>query len=58
VAAIDALVSDARTEVPEVRFGLAGIRQRSRLVGVEPRIESTPGGGTVVEVRVPLAAAG
>lgn len=44
--------------VPEGRFGLEGIRQRSRLVGVEPRIESTPGGGTVVEVRVPLAAAG
>jgi two-component system NarL family sensor kinase len=42
--------------VPQERFGLEGIRQRSRLMGGEPRIESTPGGGTTVEVRLPVVA--
>jgi len=39
--------------VPEDRFGLEGIRQRSRLFGGEPRIESAPGRGTTVEVVFP-----
>lgn len=36
--------------VPEDRFGIEGIRQRCRLVGGEPRIESAPGQGTSVDV--------
>jgi len=40
--------------VPEDRFGLEGIRQRSRLMGAEPRIESLPGKGTTVEVCLPV----
>ena len=43
--------------VPDDRFGLEGIRQRCRLLGGEPRIASTPGGGTVVEVTLPVAVA-
>jgi two-component system, NarL family, sensor kinase len=42
--------------VPEDRFGLEGIRQRSRLMGGEPRILSTPGQGTTVAVRLPVVA--
>jgi len=42
--------------VPGGRFGLEGIRQRARLFDAEPRIESAPGRGTVVEVRLPVAA--
>ena len=40
--------------VPEDRFGLEGIRQRSRLFGGTPRIDSTPGRGTTVEVTLPI----
>jgi len=40
--------------VPDDRFGLEGIRQRSRLMGGEPRIESAPAAGTTVEVRLPV----
>lgn len=40
--------------VSEDRFGLEGIRQRCRLAGVEPRIESGPGKGTVIDVVLPL----
>ena len=40
--------------VPDSRFGLEGIRQRCRLAGVEPRIESAPGKGTVIDVVLPL----
>jgi PAS domain S-box-containing protein len=43
--------------VPEERFGLEGIRQRSRLLGGEPRITSTPGAGTTIEVTLPAPAA-
>lgn len=39
--------------VPEDRFGLEGIRQRSRLLNAEPRIESFLGKGTSVEVVFP-----
>jgi signal transduction histidine kinase len=42
--------------VPEDRFGLEGIRQRSRLMGGEPSIRSTPGRGTTIEVRLPIPA--
>lgn len=41
------------TRVPEERFGLEGIRQRSRLLGGEPRITSAPGAGTTIEVTLP-----
>ena len=40
--------------VPEDRFGLEGIRQRSRLFGAEPRITTAPGRGTTVEVTLPV----
>ena len=42
------------TTVPEERFGLEGIRQRCRLAGGEPRIESAPSKGTAIEVVLPL----
>jgi PAS domain S-box-containing protein len=38
-------------------FGLVGMSERVRLVGGECRIESTPGAGTTVAIRLPLAAA-
>lgn len=41
-------------KVPENRFGLEGIRYRCRLAGAEPRIESAPGKGTVIDVVLPL----
>ncbi|MCE9629554.1 MAG: PAS domain S-box protein [Planctomycetia bacterium] len=41
--------------VPEQRFGLEGIRQRCRLLGIEPRIESIPGRGTTIEAVLPVA---
>ena len=41
--------------VPEDRFGLEGIRQRCRLLGVEPRIESVPGQGTTIEATLPIS---
>jgi len=43
--------------VSEDCFGLEGIRQRCRLAGAEPRIESAPGKGTVIEVVLPLGEA-
>ena len=42
------------SRVPEERFGLEGIRQRSRLLGGEPRITSAPGAGTTIEVTLPV----
>lgn len=39
--------------VPADRFGLEGIRQRTRLFGGTCRIESAPGRGTTVEVTLP-----
>jgi len=39
--------------VQDDRFGLEGIRQRCRLLGGEPRIESVPGQGTTVDVVLP-----
>lgn len=43
--------------VPDDRFGLEGIRQRCRLAGAEPRIDSAPGRGTTIEVVLPIPAA-
>ncbi len=40
--------------VAEDRFGLEGIRQRSRLFGGEPVITSSPGAGTQIEVSLPI----
>jgi PAS domain S-box-containing protein len=42
-------------KVSDERFGLEGIRQRCRLAGVEPRIESAPGRGTTIDVVLPVA---
>ena len=41
-------------QVPDNRFGLAGIRQRARLLGGQCRIQSSPGAGTRISVRLPL----
>lgn len=38
-------------------FGLAGLRERAYLVEGELKIESSPGRGTTIEVRIPLRAA-
>jgi PAS domain S-box-containing protein len=38
-------------------YGLLGLRERAYLLGGECRIASTPGKGTEIEVRLPLAAA-
>jgi len=38
------------------RFGLEGIRQRTRLLGGEPVITSRPGAGTTIDVTLPAAA--
>jgi signal transduction histidine kinase len=35
-------------------FGLAGLRERAQLLGGDVRIESRPGQGTTVHVRIPL----
>jgi nitrate/nitrite-specific signal transduction histidine kinase len=39
-------------------YGVMGIRERAELLGGTARIESAPGKGTRVEVRVPLALPG
>jgi len=41
--------------VSEERFGLEGIRQRSRLLAGEASIVSEPGTGTLIRVILPLA---
>jgi two-component system sensor histidine kinase UhpB len=43
-------------EVPESGIGLAGMLERSRLVGAQLSIQSAPQGGTRVTVSVPIAA--
>lgn len=42
------------TQVPGDRHGLVGMRERIDLVGGSLRVESEPGGGTRIEVTVPL----
>ncbi|MFM9059447.1 MAG: ATP-binding protein [Planctomycetaceae bacterium] len=42
------------TAVSDERFGLEGIRQRCRLLGGEPTITSSPGGGTTIEAVLPI----
>ncbi len=41
-------------DIPESRFGIAGIRERTRLLGGSCRIESTPGKGTCIYATLPL----
>jgi signal transduction histidine kinase len=36
-------------------LGLAGIRERARLLGGEASVESVPGRGTLIEVKIPLS---
>jgi PAS domain S-box-containing protein len=43
-------------KVKKNQFGLAGIRERARLLGGKCRIRSTPGEGTSVAVELPLPA--
>ena len=40
--------------VPADRFGLVGMRERARLLGGTLVIESTPGEGTAIDVRLPV----
>lgn len=40
---------------PRAGIGLVGIEERARLVGGSARIQSAPGSGTTVTLRVPLA---
>jgi PAS domain S-box-containing protein len=40
--------------VPEDRFGLAGIRERVRLLGGQLLLDSRPGAGTLLRVEVPM----
>lgn len=42
------------SRVPEGRHGIVGMRERAGIVGGVLRVESEPGGGTRVEVAVPL----
>lgn len=43
------------SSTPRGRLGLAGMRERARLVGGSAEIVGTPGHGTTVTVRLPLA---
>ncbi|HEV8191062.1 MAG TPA: GAF domain-containing sensor histidine kinase [Ktedonobacterales bacterium] len=45
------------THVPQGRYGLIGMRERTRLLGGSLRLESTPKSGTRLEVVVPLEGA-
>ena len=47
-----------QSTVPEGRYGLVGINERARLLGGSMRLESSPGLGTRIEVRVPLDSTG
>jgi signal transduction histidine kinase len=42
-------------EVEEGRFGLAGMRERARLLGGTISVQSAPGKGTRIAVKLPLA---
>jgi signal transduction histidine kinase len=39
--------------VSDGHYGLLGMRERARLIGAGLKIESKPGGGTTVRVRMP-----
>lgn len=41
-------------EIPKGRFGLVGMNERARLLGGCLRVDSQPGGGTVLEIDIPL----
>jgi two-component system NarL family sensor kinase len=41
-------------EIPKDRFGLVGLNERARLLGGRLRICSQPGGGTLLEISIPL----
>jgi two-component system NarL family sensor kinase len=41
------------TSVPPGRFGLVGMRERAKLLGGTLLVESTPGEGSAIEVRLP-----
>ena len=43
--------------VPKGRLGLVGMRERVALVGGELEVESEPGAGTTVYVRIPIPGA-
>lgn len=45
---------DATAAPRGVSFGLTGMRERANLAGGELRVESEPGQGTRIEVRIPL----
>ena len=47
---------DATLDLPGRQLGVLGMRERAALVGGSVTIESTPGRGTAVITRVPLAA--
>ena len=42
-------------DLPEDSAGIAGMRERALLVGGQLSIESPPGGGTRVHLRLPLS---
>ncbi len=43
--------------VAENRFGLEGIRERSRILGGKLSVKSKPGEGTVIQVKFPVVEA-
>lgn len=45
--------NDMPSETGIVRYGLAGIRERAELIGAELELESWPGRGTAVRLRIP-----
>jgi len=54
ISVIDDGVGFDRAAVPGARFGLQGIVERARLFGGKAQIETEPGAGTRVAVRLPL----
>jgi len=58
VVADDGRGFDPAAEVPDGHLGLSSIRQRADLLGGGSEIESAPGAGTTVRVRVPLRRVG